>query len=437
MSHGTVRAKGPSAILAAVLAAVLATLLALAACSAAPPEPGRETDAGPAAAPAPSAAPEAAGRSARRIRLAQVFVLGGRTPRALREEIASLKAAGADAVALRAFHLRGDRYHGGGRSGAPAEGTYYRSGNSPLVDDLLPAFVEAAHEEGLEAWAWMTTLGSRWLLDEVPEAAGWQADPLTGALSRTDRLDPTHPAAAAALQSLYRDLGRTGIDAVLFQDDLVLRHGEGFGPSAVEAYRSATGRACDPRLFYEDVRRDPDGRVRVGRYTEAYRLWSRWRAARLLDLAERLSEAAAQGADGPLATCLNVYYDEIWNPEGALLWLARDLDASLERDFDRYVVMAYHRQIADETGRSGKALWEALGRMARDLAGRDLEPGRAVVKLQAVDWTSGQRLSPDELARAARPWLETAPFSIGLAPSVRGQIPAFELLEPPGRGGER
>jgi len=422
---------------------VLLALLALGACSVPAPEPEDGTVPGPAvtAVPGPTAgeAPVAleAVPAPRRIRLAQVFVLGGRTPRDLGEEMAALRAAGADAVALRAFHLRGDRYHGGGPPGAPRHGTYFRSEGSPLVDGLLPAFVEAAHVEGLEAWGWMTTLGSRWLLEEIPEAAGWQADPLTGALSRTDRLDPFHPATAAALEALYRDLGRTGIDAILFQDDLVLRHREGFGPWAEEAYRRETGRACEPRLFYEEVRREADGRLRVGRYTEAYRRWSRWRAAKLLDLAERLSSVAAEGAGGPVAACLNVYYDELWTPDGALLWLARDLDAALEREFDRYVVMAYHRQIADETDRRGDALWEALGRMARSLAARDLAPERAVVKLQTVDWRTGERLPADELARAARPWLETAPFSIGLAPAARGGIPDFRLLEPAPGGGER
>jgi hypothetical protein len=407
---------------------LLALLFLASACSGAGPEPAAQ-------APPPRVAEQREDPAPRtrtgRVRLAQTFVLPGRRPWEIQAALASLREAGATVVALRAFHLPGDRYHGMAEEGAPRTGVYFRSEGSPLVADLLPVFVAAAHEEGLEAWAWMTTLDSRWLLEAIPEATAWSADPLSGRITPARRLDPFHPSTTRALEKLYRDLGRTGVDGILFQDDLVMRHTEGFSERARQAWAEASGRSAEPALFYREVVPRADGRARVGRYTAAFEAWTAWRTQSLLDLAEGLVEQAREGADGPVAACLNVYYDELWTPEGARNWLARDLKASLARDFDRYVVMAYHRQIGEETGRAGSGLQEALATMAGRLAEAAGDPARMVVKLQTVDWGTGEAIPMEEIEAAARPWLDAAPFSVGLAPasplrpvSFPGQRPA-------------
>ena len=165
-----------------------------------------------------------------RIWLAQVFVSQARTERELLGELRAIRGTGASVVVIRAFHLRGDSYHRLAPEGAPPEGVYFRSEGSPLVADFLPGYVRAAHAEGLEVWGWMTTRKCRWLLDRVPDGAEHVRD--GDRLLPGPDLDLFHPDVLAALDRLYHDLGATGVDGILFQDDLALRMDEGFGPHA-------------------------------------------------------------------------------------------------------------------------------------------------------------------------------------------------------------
>lgn len=413
----------------------------LAACGGAPP--GDRADGGAAAprgeAAAHASPPTMPAPPPERIDLVQVFVLPGVRPWEVQDALARAREAGAEVVALRMFQLERDRPHAyleWESAGRPPTGVWYPARGAPqLAPDLAEVFIQAAHAEGLEAWAWMTTLASRWLIEEDPDLAGWSYDPITDALERTRRLDPFHPEVRSRLEGLWSDLGRAGFDGVLFQDDLVMRHTEGYGPHSARAWLREKGEALDPSGFYLEPRRTESGRLRVRGYSDGYREWAAWRTRHLLDLAQGLAEAFREAAPGAPEVALNVYYDELWTREGALMWLARDLDASLERSFDRYVVMAYHRQIGAELGREGAGLREALATMASRLAERPIDPARFIVKLQSVDWRTGEQIPTAELVEAAAPWLEAGPFSLGLAPWSTETDASFDTLRAAAREG--
>jgi len=370
----------------------LLALLFLASCRQAPPAEAIVAD------PLP-ATPE-------RIRLAQLFVSKARNDDELREELRAIRGTGANVVVIRAFHLRGDSYHRLTPEGAPEVGVYFRSEGSPLVADVLPSFVKAAHAEGLHAWGWMTTRYCGWLLEGVPDGAEYRR--VGHDLKRGPALDLFNPEAIQALEGLYRDLGASGVDGVLFQDDLVLRGGDGFGPHAAEV--------LGPGALALGELRAPD--------------WYPRRAAHLVHVGEGLAGAARTGAGREIAVAWNVYYDELWVPDKALEWLSRDVSLAGRARFDYLVVMAYHRQVARELQLGGDDLRSALATMARRLEAEVLDaPSRAVVKLQAVDWRTGEAIPLDELRWAAEPWLETAPFSLGIARIEALEGVRFEELE--------
>lgn len=349
---------------------------------------------------------------------AQVLVWNAESWEALDAELAALKDAGFNAVIFRAFSNPGDRIYAFGKKSRHKTGVYFRTTQAPVVADVLGRVIKLAHARGLKLYAWMTSRYADYGLSGE-RAARWSArtyDLGTGAVLEGKGLDLFNDRVVDHLAQLYDDLARYPIDGLLFQDDLVSRHTDGFSPAAARAYRKRFGHAMEPADFYENIYfKEATGRHYVGRYTDSFWQWVRWKNERLLDVAERLA-GAVRAKRPQVKVAVNFMYEAASDPRNGLAWLSQSISAAHARDFDYYAIMAYHRQISDELGLSIDQTATLLQRMSRSLyAGA--HPQRALFKLQIRDWNDKSPVSEQELDQMARAVREGA-RGTGVTPNL-------------------
>lgn len=350
-------------------------------------------------APRPAAAGERE-TPARPLRIAQVLLFRGDSLGEVEANLARLKEAGVDTVFVRVFQNQGDRpllY--AGRTAA-ATGVWFRTDAAPVVADRLTGIAAACRRLGLSLFAWMTTRNCDWLLSARPDLAEWHYDPETGKVLPSRSLNIFHPAVRRHLIDLFRDLARYEIDGVLFQDDLVLRAGEGFSPEAIGAYLEAGGPVVSPDLLFATPPGSGAGALfSPDSYRAEFWPWAAWKNRRLLDLAEDLMIAAREVHPG-LRFALNFYYETVLNPRMALAWYAQSLETAGAYPFDYYSFMSYHRQIAKELSYSPAEALDAIAVLSRQAVAAAGAPEKVIVKIQSLDWDTRKLLPGDEIDRA-------------------------------------
>ena len=354
------------------------------------------------------------------LRAVQVMFFDGKTGPEVDSELKRLKRAGIDTVIVRVFHNYDDRYYPLARHGSK-RGVYFRTGKAPLVDDILPEITRLAHANGLKVFAWMTTRYADYGVEDREDLACRGYDIESGLLYRCKGLDLFNDEAVKRLEAIYSDLADNDIDGVLFQDDLVLRHNEGFGPRAGDYFRAASGVSPAPGSLYLRDGEDP-GRVH---YTKLFWQWSSLKNRRLLDVADRLRAVVRRKRPDALFA-VNLMYESVTNPAAALAWLSQDLKAALGRDFDYYSIMAYHRQIATELEKTPGDVRRMIAGMVKDAAGTIGDAHRVLVKLQTVDWKTGEPLSNGEVVGLIRAVEGLEDVSVAVVP-YRRDFPFHEL----------
>lgn len=347
------------------------------------------------------------------LRAVQVMFFEGRTYAEVENEIKALKSAGVDTVILRVFHNKGDRFYPVARPGAD-RGVYFATHNAPVVDNILPGVLEIAHRNGIKVFAWMTTRYADYGVEGYSECASYD---LSGKeYGRCKGIDLFSDEAVKRLESLYADLASYDIDGVLFQDDLVLRHNEGFGKSAIAAFSRDTGMTLDPESLY--VRGEPAGKVH---YTKLFWKWSSWKNRRLVGIAERLMHTVKRKRPEAMFA-INLMYESVTNPPYALAWLSQDIGEALKADFDYYSIMAYHRQMGQELQKDDLEIKEMIARMVADAANTIGEPRRVLMKVQTIDWKTGAPLENDEVVDLIREIKGVRDVSVAVVP-YRGGFP--------------
>jgi hypothetical protein len=318
----------------------------------------------------------------------QVFVFRATTLGELEGEVERLAREGYDTLIVRAFHNIGDRpLLRGLRAEEP--GVYFRSGTAPLVADVFTPLVAAARKRGIRVFGWMTTRRSDWLISRHPEWLEQRFDFALGGQVRSKSLSIWFPEVRAALRATFRDLAATGVDGILFQDDLILRHSEGFSPPARDAFLLHAGKSGAPEDLFL-----PSREGKPGGYRPLFREWCRWKNASLEALLSELT-AAVREVNPRLLTAANLYYETILSPDNGLAWFAQSAPGLLER-VDYLAVMSYHRQMKREMHLDDAEVAATLGTLAsraRPLAG---EERRIIFKIQTLDWDSRLPIPEDE-----------------------------------------
>jgi biofilm PGA synthesis lipoprotein PgaB len=187
------------------------------------------------------------------------------------------------------------------------------------------------------------------------------------------------------LIGLYEDVVGSGIDGILFQDDLIMYQYEDFSSEAVALFKKETGIGLDPEDLYGGVFQDEKGRWLVSRYSDTFWLWARWKNQKLLNLARKLIQAV-KVADPEIEIAMNFMYETVTDPQNALAWLSQNLAEASKLPIDYYAVMAYHRQMRRELQLSEAAVYDTISTMTATLLKLFDDPHKILMKVQMSDW---------------------------------------------------
>src|SRR4030042_2009833 len=128
------------------------------------------------------------------------------------------------------------------------------------------------------------------------------------------------------------DLALYDIDGILFQDDLVLRHNQGFNSIAVNEFREIYGIALNPKKMFKGIHQEQDGKYYVDKYEEPYDLWAKFKNKKILELADSIMRAV-HAVNPDIKFALNLYYEAVSDPQNALRWLSQDIEAAKQFKF--------------------------------------------------------------------------------------------------------
>ncbi len=350
----------------------------------------------------------------KRVAAVQVLLFNCKDLDEVEAQIRSLKAAGFNTLIFRVFQNRGDRLYPFAEP-AGEVGVYFNTSHAPVVDDLLGKVAEISHRNDMDIYAWMTT---RYADYGVEDKDAWHEvsyDLESNSFKRAKGLNLFNSEVKNHLKKIYRDLARYDIDGVLFQDDLVSRHTEGFSEDARKEYARFCGRMPDPEKFYLERFEGTDGRTRVSEYGEEFWEWCRWKNRNLVGMAKELMEEV-RGVNPDVKFAINLMYEAALSPKNALSWLSQDLEEAVRADFDLFAVMAYHRQMGKELGLTGKAVEKAIGDLVRNTLEKVGSPHRALIKLQIADWESGSLIPPGEIEDMLKAVREEGATSLAFVP---------------------
>lgn len=365
-----------------------------------------------------------------RLIAAQILYLDCRSLAELDSIVEDLARRGVNTVIWRAFHNPGDRpfplasaLEGDEqKAGSPKReqyGVYFGNRFVPVAGDILARVAHVVRARGLRFFAWMTTKHTEFGVSGEGVPVDFRYDFEKRAMVPARDLDLFSEPALERLEAIYRDLAAQPIDGILLQDDLCLKHNEGFSPAARALFEQHSGTVLDPGSLYIGPYRGAAGRYYVREYTDLFWAWSRWKAGQVASVAARLSRAARE-VRPEIQVAANFYYEVAWEPRWALAWLSQDLDAVETAGLDYAAVMMYQRQIGRELGLSGRETIEAVGEMARRLGRRFRRPEQVIIKLQIADWGSGEPLDSEEVGRHAARVLREGSFSLAFVPYRAG-----------------
>jgi len=324
----------------------------------------------------------------------QASYFEGKTLEEMEKRVKELKNAGVNTVILRVFQNKGDRTYPF-VAGKVEEGVYFKTEYAPVVDDLLGKLTEIVHRNGLEIFAWMTTRYANYGLDGFPEYRCMKYNFETKKMEMARGLNLFHPEVLKRLENLFRDLGRTPIDGILFQDDLILKHDEDFSPEANKAFLKEFGYLPDPGLFYVDPYKSEAGKYYVKGYTDRFWTWANWKNRWLMNVAKRLMEVSRE-TNPNLQFAINLYFEAVLNDLNGVAWFSQSLSGALRNNFDYYAVMAYHRQAMKDRNTELRKAIELMAEATQKAVEAVGDPSQVLIKVWILDWKRNEVIS-DEL----------------------------------------
>ena len=355
---------------------------------------------------------------------AQIFYLEGKNFEEAEKKVKQLKSSGIDTLIFRAFQNKGDRTY---KFAHPRheEGVYFKTTFAPVVDDLLGRMTEIAHRNGLDIFAWMPTRYVTYLLDGRPEYRCKSYNFETKRIEIGRGLNLFHPDVLRRLEGLFRDLGRYPIDGILFQDDLVLRHNEDFSPEANKLFLKEFGYAPHPDIFYVDPYRSNSGKYYVKAYTDQFWSWANWKNRYLMNVAKRLMGTARE-LNPNLNFAINLYFETILNHSSAMAWFSQTLSGAIEKSFDYYAVMAYHRQTMKELGMEEVQAIDLMAEVAQKAVSLVGDPSKVLMKVQILDWKSYEVIPKKEVEELLAQMMIHGNVSLAFVPYIE-QFPLQQL----------
>ena len=357
---------------------------------------------------------------------AQVFDLDVMKVEEVAKGFKALKPAGVDTVVLRVFQNRGGRTF---KFVTPRyeEGVYFETQYAPVVDNVLGKIAEITHQSGLDLFAWMTTRYANYGMENPSEYRCMSYNFETKKMEVARGFNLFHPDVVKRLEGLFRDLSRYPIDGILFQDDLILKHNEDFSREANKAFLKEFGYSPHPNRFYIDPYKSDSGKYYVKAYTSQFWTWVGWKNRWLMNVAKRLMEAARE-SNPNLKFGINLYYETLLNTAHGAAWFSQTFSEAMERNFDYYALMAYHRQTMRELAMGERKAIEFMGEVTEKAVKQVGDPSRVLIKIQLFDWNSNEVIPQKEVADVLARVLNQGPVSLAFVPYV-DQFPLHLLRE--------
>lgn len=327
------------------------------------------------------------GKVRRRI-CAQLSYLEMKTLEDLEKRVKELKNLGVDTLIFKVFQNKGDRAY---RFVTPRfeEGVYFQTENAQVVDDILGKIAEIVHRQGLEIFAWTTTRYSHYGVDGDPEYRVKIYNFETKRMEVGKGYTLFHPEVMKRLEGFFRDLARYPIDGILFHDDLILKHNEDFSPEANKSFMKEYGFLPHPDLFYIDPYKSESGRYYVKAYSERFWVWAQWKNRWLMNLAERWMNVARE-VNPKIQFAINLYLDAVLNPQNGLSWFSQSLPSALEKSFDYYAIMAYHRQAMKGRKIGLKEAMELMTEVTQKAIKEVGDSSQVMMKIWILDWKTNE-----------------------------------------------
>ncbi|MEK6589325.1 MAG: poly-beta-1,6-N-acetyl-D-glucosamine N-deacetylase PgaB [Nitrospinota bacterium] len=355
------------------------------------------------------------------VKAAQILWMGCKNIHEVKSSIVRMKMSGINTLIIRVFQNKYDRVYTFANypnlfMSAPRNltGVYFNTSHAPVIADILKEMTVIAHENNMKIFVLMTTRKSDWLIERNPDLRESLYDLKSGDIVKGESLNIFNLQVVEILKDVYRDLARYNIDGIIFQDDLVLRHTEGFSQEARLLFRQDTDFEAEPSLMYKDIF-ESYGKYYVSSYTPSFWKWSEWKSQRLLLLASELMSAARE-VNPDLKFAINLYYETLTSPRNALAWLSQDFNGVAKYKFDYFSVMAYHRQMEKELGLSGDEIYRMLSEMVGTITNKVNDPQKILIKVQLVDWDTKRDISDTEIEKVIHSVKKNGNVSLSLVP---------------------
>ena len=330
----------------------------------------------------------------RRLLGAQVLVFRSKDYQELERSMMDLKKAGVNTIIVRAFQNPGDRVYRFAKSKSPV-GAYFQTTHAPVVDAVLQRIVSIGHRWGLKVFAWMETRKMPLSLPDLEGSKALSYSFKSASLEVLPMWSIFDESVEASLMGLYRDVAMTGVDGILFQDDLIMYRQEDLSAKAVAAFERDTGKTLDPTELFQSVFRDEDGRWCVSRYSDTFWLWACWKNQKLLGLARKLIQSA-KAVNPKIEIAMNFMYESVTDPQNALAWMSQSLAEATKLPIDYYAIMAYHRQMKKELQLSEEGAYDKISNMTASLLTLVDDPHKILMKVQMRDWKTRKKIPPYE-----------------------------------------
>ncbi|MBA2251294.1 MAG: hypothetical protein H0W13_01115 [Nitrospirales bacterium] len=211
--------------------------------------------------------------------------------------------------------------------GRRATGIYFRSQWADTIRDIFGELLPLAHQQGLSVFGAVSPRRINW----VDPTLGWQ-DHSYDAVHRQLRLSPYldlfHPGFQEYLVGLLTDLADTGVDGILFRNDVSLGPYDGFSPFGVRGFERDFHTRTDPAQFFTGIIPAPQapalGHGPAQPFPAEYWRWAGWKARERVKILERLGHAMRLHGN-TRHVALEIHPEAVTDPRVALVKYGEDL----------------------------------------------------------------------------------------------------------------
>ena len=247
-------------------------------------------------------------------------------------------------------------------NGRHAIGIYFRSQWAETIRDIFGELIPPAHQQGLVVFAAVSPRRINW----VDPTLAWldrSYDPVHRQLRTSSYLDLFHPAFQEYLIGLLSDLADTGVDGILFRNDVPLGPYDGFSAFGVRAFERDFHTRMEPDQLFTSVKPARQGAALsdglVQPLSAEFWHWAGWKGRERLKILERLSHAMRlRGNTRHVA--LEIHPEAVTDPRAALVNYGEDL-LEAKRRF-QYFVLRLSAQAAT-SGVNAPQMFVALEQM--------------------------------------------------------------------------